>query len=44
MPQVDVVLYQESGEERPPIVAWLDGLPGEARIRCLERLERLAES
>jgi phage-related protein len=43
MARIDVLLYQEGDGTPPPLVTWLDGLPEEARIRCLARLALLEE-
>ena len=40
MPPTEVIFYRDE-HGRIPILEWLDGLPGRARMKCLARLERL---
>ena len=42
MPKVDVVLYCEA-DGTAPLLDWLDTIDPKARLKCLERVERLAE-
>jgi len=40
LPPAEVVFFQdETGHV--PLLEWLDGLPGRARLKCLARLQRL---
>ena len=42
MPRTEVVFYcDEDGSA--PVLKWLDGLPLKARLKCLDRIERLRE-
>lgn len=40
--QTEVYLYR-NGDGEVPLISWLDSLPGKARIKCTERISRLAE-
>jgi phage-related protein len=42
VPNVAIVLFQDD-DRSVPFSDWLDGLPADARIRCLGRLEMLEE-
>jgi len=42
MPKTKVILYQEE-DGSVPVIEWLDKLPQRAQIKCLARIERLAE-
>ncbi|GAB4327182.1 MAG: hypothetical protein Kow0074_22360 [Candidatus Zixiibacteriota bacterium] len=42
MPRIDLILFQES-DGKVPLEGWLDSLTKHARVKCLERLERLRE-
>ena len=43
MPAVEVIFYQDTPGERPPLLEWLDGLSPKARVKCLVRLKRLED-
>lgn len=43
MYKTKVVFYKEQGETTAPILEWLDTIPQKARLKCLTRIERLAE-
>ncbi len=42
MPKTQVVLYQKANGS-VPLLDWLDKLPKRAQVKCLARIERLAE-
>ena len=42
MARTDVYLYRNADGELP-LVGWLDKLPQKARLKCTERISRLAE-
>lgn len=42
MPRIDLILFQES-DGSVPFEEWLEGLSKHARVKCLDRLERLRE-
>jgi phage-related protein len=42
VPATRVVFFEDS-DHTVPVLDWLDGLPAEARIRCLARLDLLEE-
>lgn len=42
MAETEVYLYR-SAEGELPLVNWLDKLPSKARLKCIERIARLAE-
>jgi len=42
MPRVDVIIYRED-DGSAPLVDWLEGLPPDARDRCLARLTLLEQ-
>lgn len=42
MPSISIVLFQDL-DHSVPVREWLDGLPAEARLRCLARLELLEQ-
>jgi hypothetical protein len=42
MPETDVVIYAEA-DGTAPLIAWLDSLETEARIRCVDRLTLLGQ-
>lgn len=42
MPRVEVVIYCEA-DGTVPLLGWLDAIDPKARLKCLERIERLAE-
>lgn len=41
MPETKVIIYQEC-EGDVPLIEWLDSLPVKVRVKCIERIERLA--
>lgn len=43
MPKTKVVFYKDKGEKKAPILEWLSTIPPKARLKCLTRIERLAE-
>ena len=42
MAQTEVYLYK-SGSGEIPLIPWLDRLPVKAKLKCIERISRLAE-
>lgn len=42
MPETEVLFYAES-DGRCPVLEWLDGLDSKVQLKCLVRIERLAE-
>jgi phage-related protein len=42
MSKTQVIIYRQ-GNGKIPLLDWLDGLPKKARIKCIEKIERLAE-
>ena len=42
MPGIDVVLFKEN-DGTVPLIDWLDQIPERARIKCMVRVERLAQ-
>jgi len=42
MPEIDVVLFKENNGS-VPMIDWLDQIPERAKIKCLVRIERLAQ-
>lgn len=42
MPRTKVLFFREDSGEVPTL-KWLDGLPLKARVKCIERIERLRE-
>jgi len=43
MPALEVIFYQEAEGKTPALIALLDGLPQEARLKCLARVKRLED-
>ena len=42
MPKTEVVFFAEENGDCP-LIEWMDGLPSKANIKCIVRIERLAE-
>lgn len=42
MPKTEVVFFAEENGNCP-LIEWMDGLPSKANIKCIVRIERLAE-
>ena len=43
MPKITVVFFQESRQQPPALIEWLDGLPAKVQQKCLVRLKRLED-
>jgi phage-related protein len=42
MPITDVIIYQDK-TGTVPLLQWMDNLPGAVKIKCIEKIELLAE-
>ena len=42
MPRTKVVFYKDK-DETVPVLEWLDAIPTKARLKCIKKIERLAE-
>lgn len=42
MPKTEVVIFAEA-DGSAPLLGWLDKLPAKARIKCVERVQRLGQ-
>lgn len=42
MSKTQVIIYQQ-GNGKIPLLDWLDSLPKKAKVKCIEKIERLAE-
>lgn len=43
MAKTKVVLYKEKDATTAPLLEWLDSIPGKARLKCIEKIRKLAE-
>lgn len=43
MPQTEVRFFRNSATDSPVLLEWLKDLPVKARVKCIERIDRLSE-
>lgn len=43
MPQTEILFFREPKRDAIPLLDWLARIPAKARIKCIERIDRLAE-
>jgi phage-related protein len=43
MPQTDILFFREPTRDSVPVLEWLGRIPAKARVKCIERIDRLAE-